>query len=485
MSVETSIDVRTFEGISWLAFYKFFSQLLSWTVTIFVARMLIPDDYGLMAMATIITGYAEMFSELGLGAAIIQRPKLTRDELSSIFWFTLIIAILFGLTCFAVAYPTAHIFSEPRVIPLTQAVSILFLITGLQIVPLNLLKKELNFKQVGMIETSGVFVSCSFMLVVAYLGWGVWTLIGGRIVLNFTKLVMLYIISPWRPKFHFNLSEVKQHIKFGIVVAIGGSFRYLYGKSDRLFAGRAWSPLMLGYYTFALQLSQIPTEKIVTLINQVSFSAFSSLQHDKDKFNNMYLKIIKMTATIVLPLYVGGFLVGEQLVKLLLSDKWMPIILVFKLLCLVQVITALNAVNNFVHTAQGRPKYRLYFYAILSILMPVSFYFAIQKGFNYILLPWFITYLITCLVWIFITLNKIGIPKVHYLKNMQIPFIATILMAIVVFMTEYLVTFSSFLNNSDLLLLIIKMSVASITYIGFFLIYDRKFLFNIRKMMKS
>lgn len=130
-----------FKGASWLAMFKFVSQLFSWVVTILVARILVPEDYGLMAMATIITGYAQMFAELGLGAAIIQKPQLIQIELSSVFWFSFMFGSMLALSCFPIAHLTAFIFHEPRVIPLTKTISLLFIFSSLQIVPLNLLKK--------------------------------------------------------------------------------------------------------------------------------------------------------------------------------------------------------------------------------------------------------------------------------------------------------------------------------------------------------
>ena len=143
-------------------------------------------------MATVITGYAMMFSELGLGSAIIQKEKINKYEVSTVFWFLFFISLLFAIFCWLIAYPTSWIFDEPRVIPITQTVSILFLISGLQIVPLNLLRRELAFKKIGCIEMIGVFASCMCMYIFAKNGFGVWTLIAGNIVNGGVKLLLLY-----------------------------------------------------------------------------------------------------------------------------------------------------------------------------------------------------------------------------------------------------------------------------------------------------
>jgi O-antigen/teichoic acid export membrane protein len=480
-----SIETKALKGMSWLALFKFSGQLYSWVITILVARILVPGDYGLMAMATVITGYTELFSELGLGAAIIQQKTVLRSELSSVFWFSLAISLLFALTCFGLSYPTSYVFNEPRIIPITKTASVLFIITGLQIVPLNLLKKDLDFKKVGAIEMISVFVSCSSMFLIARLGGGVWTLIGGRIILNFVKMILFFLSSRWRPLWHFSFEEAKRYITFGIVVAIGGSLHYLFDKSDRFFAGRAWTPHVLGYYTFAMQLSLIPTEKIVTLINQVSFSTFSKLQDTTEQFINMYLLMIKLIASIILPLFVCGFLLGEDLVSVFLGDKWLPIVFIFRFLCLVQIITALNAINNFVHTAQGRPQWRLYFYAILAVIMPISFYFAVKKGFHAILIPWFSTYFIICAGWVYLTIRKIGIGFVVYLTNLLTPFIATIIMSLSIILSAQFLQYVADSPISLLHSLIIKMAMAALLYCISFYTLDRKFLANVKLLLKA
>ena len=252
-----SIEIEAIKGVTWLAFFKFISQAFSWATTILVARMLLPADYGLMAMATIITGYAMIFSELGLGGAIIQRIEVTLQELSSVFWFAFILSLFLGASCIFVSWPTSWLFDEPRIIPITQTVSILFILKGLQIVPLNLLKKEMRFKEIGRIEAVGVISSCIFMLVAAFCGAGVWTLIGGSIVKSFIALLMIYRAHKWRPVMFFNFRVALSYLKFGVPIALGTSIGYVNDKSDIFFAGRVWVPDVLGYYTFAKQLSRI------------------------------------------------------------------------------------------------------------------------------------------------------------------------------------------------------------------------------------
>lgn len=439
-----TIVEKAFKGISWLALFRLLSQIFSWAVTVYIARILAPDDYGLMVMATIITGYAEIFNELGFGAAIIQKEKIITSELSSVFWFSLGVSCVVGLSCFPLSFLTAYILNEPKVIPLTQTVSVIFILSGLQIIPLNLIKKELNFKFLGFMAMVSTLFACLGMIVIAQNGGGVWTLLGGRLIGSFIITGCVYGKTRFYPDMHFNYQELKPYLKFGLTKAFSGSVFYFWTKSDQFLAGRAWNIGLLGYYSLALQLSKIPTEKIVSLINQVAFSAFSKLQKDKKEFNKFYLSITKISMLIVCPIFLGGYLTGEDIVKILLTEKWSPIIDLFRYLCLAQIFIALNANSSFVHFAQGRPQLGLYYQLVCAVLMPVSFYLVIPYGLNAIIIPWLTINPILCLAWVYITIRIIDIKLSEYLRNIMGVMVASTVMFISVKVLRYLLSLGAF-----------------------------------------
>lgn len=479
-----SVTSKALRGFTWFAAFRFSGQLFSWAVTIIVARILSPSDYGLMEMAGILAGYAGLFSELGLGAAIIQRPHLTRDELSSIFWFGLINSTFFAILCFFLAYPTAAVFHEPRVIPVTQVCGIVFLINGFEIVPANLLRKKLDYKTVGWAEMIGVMVSSSCMLVIAWLGGGVWTLIGGHIIRDFTRVCLYYWKTGWFPHLHFDFREAKSFLVFGVAMAVGNSFGYISNKADRFFAGRTWSVQMVGYYAMALQLTQIPMEKIVSLIGQISYSALSQLQGRMDEFKSFYINLTKIILTLVVPLYVGGFLVGEELIRVLLGDKWIPAIVFFKYLCLAQILKSLTPINSHVHAAQGKSNWFLYFQTANGILLAFSFYITIPRGQYGILIPWFTTYAGVFLVWLYLTLKELEIRVLDYLKHIKHPLTAALLMSGVVLLINWFYNFVH-LPKNFVIILVIKSFAGAFVYLCYLWTFDRSFLMRLKKVYQS
>lgn len=478
-----SVSHTAYKAASWLAIFKLLSQTFSWVVTIIVARVLIPVDYGLLEMALLITGYAEMFSEIGLGHAIIQKPQIDKKDLSSVFWFSLSLSSIFALSCFPISYLTSHIFNNSDVIPLTQAASLIFILSGLQTIPLSLLKKDLEFKKIGWIELIATVTSSTSMIIIAYYGGGAWALLSSRIIRGIVNVVFLYAFVGWYPTFHFNFTEAKSHLKFGLTISLGRSFFYIYEMSDRFFVGRAWGPQLLGYYSFAMQLSMIPIEKIITIINQVSYPVLAKLQNDQHSFNKFYLDIVKVTATIVIPIYVGGFLVGEDLIKLILDEKWYPIIFIFKYLCLIQIISALNTINSLVHNARGQPERSLFFNFCGFVFMPLSFYFAVQgEGLHFILIPWFTTYIVICAAWIIYTLKTMSLTLNSYIANLAIPFWGTLIMALAIYFSGIVMEKVSLLNRNLLTEFTVKVLIGIIAYIYYLWIYDRELFRNIKQL---
>ena len=465
----------------WLGGFKLFSQVFSWSVTFIVARILLPIDYGLFEMATVITGYAFLFNELGIGAAIIQSKEVNQNEIASLFWLSVFITIFFAVSCIGIAYITAAIFDNIILLPITMTVAIVFIVNGLQIVPLNLLKRELKFKKIGYIEFISTIIASSSMLLMAKNGFGVWTLIGGNIILGASKLILIFTQLKWRPKLHYKYSEIKKYVNYGLLFAAGTSFRYIIEKVDRFFAGREWSAANLGLYSFAIGLAQVPIDKIMSLIFQVTFPTLSRYQEDNVQFNSFFLSVVKLIAAITFPIFVGGYVMGDDLIKALLNEKWFDAIIFFKYLCLVQIFIALNSLNHQVHIAHGRANWRLYCNGITAVLLSISFYIAVKFGTSAILVPWFTTYVFTFMFYTVITLKKININLFAYFKAISIPVVSTLSMFIVIVVYSNQVKY----GTHEILNLIAKIIIGIVIYSGTFLIFDKKYIVKIRRMITS
>ena len=407
------------EGI-WLGGFRTISQVFSWISTLVLARILNPSDYGLMEIATILTGPAAIFSDLGLGTAIIQRENVTEDEISSLFWLLVFWGLILAIFCIILSYPTSIIFHEKKIIRVTQCVGILYVIGSLFIVPLNIMSRKLMFKKIGLIDSVSIIISCIVMIVIALCGGGVWTFLGGHITRQFFRCILYFYFSKWRPKLYFSFFKIKDYFRFGLNVSGTKILFYVYRKIDRFFIGRTFGSKGLGYYIFAFQLSSIPTDKMISLINTVSFPIFSRFQNDQYKFNNFYLKITKFIFLIVTPIYLGGFLLSDKLIPFVLGEKWIPMIFIFKIFCLYNLIVSVTSVIGTCNNAQNRPHWNLYYNLLNLIFLGPSFYIACKYGLNAAVLPWIFVFIPIRLVFSLLTLNKMKLAfhsLVRFLYN--------------------------------------------------------------------
>lgn len=480
-----SILKKAFEGVAWLGLFKAISQTFSWVATIFVARILVPGDYGLMEMATILTGYVALFSEMGLGAAIIQREEVTDEELSSLFWFLVVWGFILAFLCIILAYPTAAIFNEKRILRVTQSVSLLFIIGSFLIVPLNILNRELRFKTIGFVDAASTIICCVMMVIIARLGGGVWTLIGGNILREFLKGILMFSLSSWRPKLCFDFRKVRPYLRFGANIAGANSLQYVCNKSDRFFGGRALGSNTLGQYSLAAQLSTIPTDKLISLISHVSFPVFSRYQKNHVDFNEFYLRLVNIIAFITFPMYIGGIFIADQLIPLILGPKWIPMIFPFKLFCIAQLIISITTHSATANIAQGRPHWGLYMSITNVLVLPFSFLIASNYGLNALAIPWVTIYPVLRFGFTWITLKKLGISVFQYLKSLLHPLLATASMVLILLLGKFLYFNNFNLSFIDLkYYLVFSVIIGAFSYSIYILAFQRPLLIsflNIRK----
>ncbi len=383
-----------------------------------------------MEMATIFTGYISFFVEFGIGTGIINKDKISKEELSSTFWFLLLWGLLLAVTCLGLAPVTVSFFSEPGLYHLTQAVGILFIISSLSIVPRSILHRDLRFKEVGIIEIISVVTSCLIMVIAAMYGAGPWTLLLGHISKELISLILFFVRSRFIPSFCFSFYLFTPLLRFGTPVVLSTSLYYIYTKADRFFGGRAFGAEELGYYAIGLQLAAIPVEKIVSILQSVLFPALSKLKHQRENFNTVYLSFVEFLGLITFPLFIGGILVAPELVIVVLGEKWRPAIPPLQILLAGQLVMAISAPNGLIHAARGVPKWNLVFNMILTPALVVGFYFSAKEDELYKLaLPWVTIFPLFQGAYIYITNRELGITMRRYLSHLMHPFFACLCMS--------------------------------------------------------
>ncbi len=464
--------------------YRFITQVISWTVTVAVARILRPEDYGLMALASLVTGYVEVFSELGLGAAIVQRGEITQRDLSSHFWFSVLVGTVLGVLTIPLAYATAWAVHDPRVIPITESISVLFLFGGFTVVPFNLLLREMRFGAIGASQLVGATVASLSMLWFASHGFGVWTLILGTLLLRLTTMVMVFVLSGWRPSFHFSSAEVRLSLRFGVHVAASRSIFYIFQKADKFIVGKVLGAGALGYYSFALDLASAPNDRMVTAANQVSFPVFARHQTQPDRLQDLFLKISRYIAWVAFPLYLGGAAFGHLLIPIL-GIKWAPAISLFRWFCLSYLLISVTSLNSGLHNALGRSRVVLIF-SLLSIgVMAPCILVAAHFGLAALALPWLLVYPVLLAFWTHKTLKLASIPVGKYLAIYRTPLLASTIMILGVLSARLLPSYSSAFGGAGRETMLVTVVMATVLYAASLFVLERRAIVELWKRRKS
>jgi len=476
---EKSLRRRVLEGVFWLSVVKVFGQVFSWVITVYVIRILSPNDYGLMAMAGVYVGFITLFSELGLNAAVIQKKDLNREDLSNIAWAVLSINLALFALSFFLAPLVAAFYSEPRVADVIRVASIILIFRSLGFAPSNMLVRELMLNRTSQAEIIGNASGALATLLLAMKGYGVWSLVIGSIVIEIVRTLFCFLFYPWKPEFSFSFSRVKEMVYFGSKVAVSRLIWYLSSNIDLLIAGKILGKTQLGYYAIALQFALIPLDKMVSIMSRVAFPAFSMMQGDPALLRRSYLKFVNFVAFASFPACWGLFLIAESAVPLFLSERWLPVILPLQILSTVTALRAVHTMNTPLEVAVGRPDITIRNSLINLSALALSFYVGSSYGLEGLAYSWLVFPVVFVITTSF-TLKLIGLTLAAYFRELRHPFLGTGFMVLAVLLGQRL-----FLINHGLVTHVVgSVALGLVSYILYYAIFNREMFREARNLLR-
>ena len=346
---------KTLKGIIWTAISNFGQQGIQFVVTIILARLLTPKDFGLVGIASIFIGLATVVNQLGIGAALVQRKDLDEGHLTSAFWTNITMGTVLCILMIGFAPFIASYFKNPQVIPILRVLSLTFLLGSLSIVPGSLLRRELLFNKLAYINISALVISGLVSVILAFLGYGVWSLVWGRIVQVVAGITLIWLIVSWRPSFSFSLKKFKELFSFGISVLGTNLLTYIKKNSDYFIIGKFLGASSLGIYTMAYNMVTLPQRKLSTVITTVAFPAFSKIQDEAEKIREGFFTMISSISFVTFPILAGLCAVAPELVRVFLGEKWVGAIRPIQILCIPGALYSIGTTVGSVFYAKGRP----------------------------------------------------------------------------------------------------------------------------------
>lgn len=383
-----SLRTEVLGGLRWIASARLAGQLLSWAGTIVVVRLLTPDDYGLIAIGGFFILYLLLLSEGGLSAVLIRQPQLSERMLRE----TQTIVLAINIACCAIlilASPAiAHYFEEPRLRQVLPVLAFQFLLVALGVVPNALLSREMRFKELAAINVSQTAVVMATTLVLALMGFGVWSLV----VSNLVGFALKSSLMIWRSgTFHrpaWGIREAGAFKGFSGYVLLDRTLWHLFANVDALIVNKALGTTSTGFYAVAQNLASIPITKIAGIFGEVSLPAFAHIQDDRHRVRRSLILAARNTAVCAFPIGVGLAAVAIPLLDVLLGQKWEAASVVFQFLALAIPFRLLGLFESPVLLATGKPRAMLVNRATSLVILVVALLVGSRWGLNGVAAGW-------------------------------------------------------------------------------------------------
>ena len=300
-----SIKQKAIHGVLWTGIAKASMQIVLFLLMLVLARLLSPEDFGIVGMAAIVTVAISMVNDRGLGTAIIQKSSLSQEHLSSVFWGGIAFSFLLFSATILASYPMALFFRNPLVQPVVAVQAAGFVIGSLGIVQKSILNKDLEFKKLAVMEVVSSVASGIVSITLALMRFGVWSLVIGALVRDGVNVFLVWIYCRWRPRFFFSWRQFKELFSFSANVLGNDVVSYAVTNMDVVIIGRMLGTEALGYYTLALNLVKMPVQRLSGVVSKVAFPAFSAIQDDMKKLRKGFLKASAVLSLIIFPLLLG------------------------------------------------------------------------------------------------------------------------------------------------------------------------------------
>lgn len=345
---------KTISAILWSGVEKIGQQIIQFVVIMIIARILLPSDFGLIGMLSIFFAISKVFINSGFGEALIQKKDASHTDFSTIFYFNLILGFICYLLLFVTAPFIADFYNEPELEKLTRFMALNLVFSAFGLIQNTRIKKNIDFKIIARIRLASVLLSGIVGVILAYCGFGVWSLAMHMVTNNLLITLLLWRLSEWRPSAEFSVESFRSLLPFGSRLFVSGLIDQIFQNIYLLVIGKYFSAKELGFYSNAKQIQERPVLTLSDIVSTVIFPAFATIQDDDIRLKAGFKKCLKVLVFMNFPLMVGLFVVADPLVRVLLTEKWLPSVPYIQLLAIIGFIYTLHPLNLNILKVKGR-----------------------------------------------------------------------------------------------------------------------------------
>ena len=353
---EQSLKNKAASGMIWSAIQRYSTMIISFVSGIILARLLMPEDYGAIGMLLIFMNLAEVFIDAGFGSALIQKKNPTQTDYSTVFYFNIVMSVILYAVIYISAPAIANFYRMPILCKVLRVQGLILFIYAFNIIQRNQIRKNLKFKTLSKITITSSVISLIVTVVMAYMGYGVWALVAQYFLGALIPCIFFWMTMSWRPTWEYSWSSFKELFGFGSYMFLTHLFATFSQRITGLLVGRWYNPATMGYYSKASAFSKFATLSISGVMIQTTYPLYASVQDDRERLINMVKRITSTLAYITVPMLSILILIAKPLIVFLYSDRWVPSVPYFQILCIGGMAGCLLSVNQQTIAAIGKSK---------------------------------------------------------------------------------------------------------------------------------
>jgi len=350
----TEFRSRTVAGISWSVASQIGRHGTLAITTVILANLLSPREFGLLAMITIITRFAEVLTELGFGSALVQKKQIYPIHLSSVFWVNLATGFVITGSLILAAPLVGEFYGEPILVSLTMFVALTFLVGSAGIVPQTLFTRDIDFRTIAIVETWAAVIAGVAAIGMAVGGFGVWALASQEVIRATATTVLFWGYTDWRPSFRISGSAITELTRFSLNLLGNRTLNYWSRQVDDLLIGRYIGSDALGSYRMAYDIMLFPLRNVSRVISRVMFPSLSEIQDQEQKVKDIFLRVTRAIGLITFPLMLGLLATTEPFVLTVFGEDWRSMVPILRVLSLVGLVQSIGTLNGNLFMSQGR-----------------------------------------------------------------------------------------------------------------------------------
>jgi O-antigen/teichoic acid export membrane protein len=350
----SSLKSKAVDGLLWSCLDRFGQRTLFLLISIILARLLLPEDFGLIGMLAIFTAIAQVFLECSFGQALIQKKDATHVDACSVFYVGILVGLAAAGSLCLLAPWVADFYRQPLLTELMRVMSLNIAISSFGLAHRAILMRRIDFETQTKISLIAMFLSGATGVALAVVGFGVWSLAIQQVCNNLCQTVLVWLFSAWRPSLVFSLTALRSMFCFGSRLLASGLLNTVFENLYFVVIGRLFSAADLGIYSRARTMQRLPALTFSEVVTRVIFPVFSTVQDDPRRLKRGVRKVLTATVLVHFPMMIGLAVVARPLVLVLLTEKWLPCVAYMQLLCIVGLSVPLHVVNLDVLKAKGR-----------------------------------------------------------------------------------------------------------------------------------